>query len=79
MEEKLDVIDNLIEEYYLYEDEIDGDALVEGLYSGYTEALGDPYTEYYDEEETQALFESTSGEFSGIGVTMSQGTDGTIL
>lgn len=78
VEEKLDVIDNLIEEYYLYEDEIDGDALVEGLYSGYTEALGDPYTEYYDEEETQALFESTSGEFSGIGVTMSQGTDGTI-
>lgn len=78
VEEKLDVIDNLIEEYYLYEDDIDGDALVEGLYSGYTEALGDPYTEYYDEEETQALFESTSGEFSGIGVTMSQGTDGTI-
>lgn len=78
VEKKLDVIDNLIEEYYLYEDDIDGDALVEGLYSGYTEALGDPYTEYYDEEETKALFESTSGEFTGIGVTMSQGTDGTI-
>lgn len=78
VEKKLDVIDNLIEEYYLYEDDIDGDALVEGLYSGYTEALGDPYTEYYDEEETKTLFESTSGEFTGIGVTMSQGTDGTI-
>lgn len=78
VEKKLDVIDDLIGEYYLYEDDIDGDALVEGLYSGYTEALGDPYTEYYDEEETKALFESTSGEFTGIGVTMSQGTDGTI-
>lgn len=78
VENKLDVINGLIDEYYLYEDEIDSNALVEGLYSGYTEALGDPYTEYYDEEETQALFESTSGEFSGIGVTMSQGPDGTI-
>lgn len=78
VEKKLDMIDELIDEYYLYEDEIDSDALIEGLYSGYAQALGDPYTEYYDEEETAALFESTSGEFSGIGVTMSQGADGTI-
>ena len=62
VENKLEVINGLIDEYYLYEDEIDSGALTEGLYSGYTEALGDPYTEYYDEEETQALFESTSGE-----------------
>ena len=39
-------------------------------------ALGDPYTEYYDEEATQALLETTSGEFSGIGATMSKGVDG---
>lgn len=78
VENKLDVIDKLIDQYYLYEDEIDSEALIEGLYSGYTQALGDPYTEYYDKEETRALFESTSGEFSGIGVTMSQGTDGTV-
>ena len=29
---------------------------------------------YYDEEETQALLETTSGEFSGIGATMSKNT-----
>ena len=69
---KLDVINGLIEDYYLYEDEIDKDALIDGIYSGYAGALGDPYTEYYDEEETKALFETTSGEFSGIGATMSQ-------
>lgn len=73
--EKLDRINSLIENYYLYEDEIDGDALIDGIYSGYAEALGDPYTEYYDEEETEALYESTSGEFSGIGATMSQSLD----
>lgn len=73
--EKLDRINSLIEGCYLYEDDIDEDALIDGIYSGYAEALGDPYTEYYDEEETRALYESTNGEFSGIGATMSQSLD----
>ncbi len=73
--EKLDQINSLIEDYYLYEDDIDEDALIDGIYSGYAAALGDPYTEYYGEEETDALYESTSGEFSGIGATMSQSLD----
>ena len=72
VEEKLDQLEGLIEDYYLYEDEVDKAALIEGIYTGYAGALGDPYTEYYDEEETKALQESTSGEFSGIGATMSQ-------
>ena len=78
VENKLDVIDELIGQYYLYEDDIDGEELVEGIYAGYAEALGDPYTEYYDKEETQELFESTSGEFGGIGVAMSQDADGAV-
>ena len=73
--EKLDRINSLIEGCYLYEDDIDEDALIDGIYSGYAEALGDPYTEYYDEEETKALYESTNGEFSGIGATMSKSLD----
>lgn len=73
--EKLDQINSLIEKYYLYEDDIDEDTLIDGIYSGYAEALGDPYTEYYDEEETEALYESTTGEFSGIGATMSRSLD----
>lgn len=75
VEEKLDQINGLIEDYYLYEDEIDQDALISGIYSGYAAALGDPYTEYYDEEETRALEESTSGVFSGIGALMSKSPD----
>ena len=63
MEHKLDRLNALIEKYYLYEDEIDKDALVEGIYSGYAGALGDPYTEYYDEQEAKELFETTNGEF----------------
>lgn len=75
VEDKLDQISSLIDEYYLYEDEVDRDDLINGIYSGYAAALGDPYTEYYDEEETKDLYESTSGEFSGIGATMSKGVD----
>ena len=71
MEHKLDRLNALIEKYYLYEDEIDKDALVEGIFSGY------PYTEYYDEQEAKELFETTNGEFFGIGASMSKqlGTD----
>ena len=77
MEHKLDRLNALIEKYYLYEDEIDKDALVEGIYSGYAGALGDPYTEYYDEQEAKELFVTTNGEFFGIGASMSKqlGTD----
>ena len=75
VDDKLDLISSLIEDYYLYEDDIDKEDLIDGIYSGYAGALGDPYTEYYDEEETEALYESTSGEFSGIGATMSQRLD----
>lgn len=75
VEDKLDQISSLIDGYYLYDDKIDRDDLLNGIYSGYTAALGDPYTEYYDEEETKALYESSSGEFSGIGATMSKSAD----
>ena len=75
--DKLDLINALIDRYYLYEDEVDEDALVEGIYSGYASALGDPYTEYYDKEEAQALLENTNGEFSGIGATLTQASGDT--
>lgn len=45
------------------------------IYSGYTSALGDKYTVYYDEDETKALMESTSGTFSGVGATLTKDAD----
>lgn len=70
--EKVNQLKSLIDEYYLYSDEIGEEELKEGIYSGYIGALGDPYSVYYDEEETKELYESTSGEYSGIGVVFSQ-------
>ena len=66
------MIGELIDEQYLYSDEIDEKALQDGIYSGYVSGLGDPYTVYYDEEQTNELLESTTGEYSGVGALLSQ-------
>ena len=71
VQDKLDKINAVISKYYLYEDEIDTEDLVEGIYAGYTASLGDPYTAYYDEE----FMKSISGEFGGIGATVSKKAD----
>ena len=75
VQDKLDKINDVISKYYLYEDEIDAEELVEGIYAGYTASLGDPYTAYYDEEATREFMKSISGEFGGIGATVSKKAD----
>ena len=75
VQDKLDKINDVISKYYLYEDEIDTEELVEGIYAGYTASLGDPYTTYYDEEATREFMKSISGEFGGIGATVSKKAD----
>lgn len=72
-ETKLELLDELVDNYYMGEK--DGDALREGLYKGYIDGLGDPYSVYYDEEETKDMMESFSGEYSGIGAVLTQDRD----
>lgn len=69
-EAKLGVLGELIDNYYLYMDDVDEQDLIDGLYAGYVSGLGDPYTVYYNEEETAALLESSSGEYSGVGAVL---------
>ena len=71
-EQKLQLIEGLINDKYFDGDEIDQKEVKESLIKGYVNGLGDPYSVYFDEEETKELAESTSGEFSGIGVAMQQ-------
>ncbi len=72
-ETKLELLDELVDSYYTGDK--DSDALREGLYKGYIGGLGDPYSVYYDEEETKAMMESSSGEYSGIGAVLTQDRD----
>lgn len=69
-EQKLSELQSLVESEYL--GKVDENAMKEGLYKGYLEALDDPYSVYYDAEETAKFNENISGEFSGIGTIMSQ-------
>ena len=78
-QKKLKALKKLIDEKYLYSDEVDDTSLTEGLYAGYINALNDPYSIYYDEEEAKSFKESTSGEYSGIGVVMSKNLNTNIV
>ena len=71
---KLVAIQQLIDKYYLYPDEVNEQNLQDYLVKGYVGGLQEPYSVYYDEAETTALFESTSGTFGGIGVAIMQDT-----
>ena len=69
-ETKITLLKTLIDRNY--RGDVDDEALREGLYKGYIEALNDPYSAYYNEEETKELNEAITGEFCGIGALMSQ-------
>lgn len=68
----------LIEKKYL--GEIDNDKMLEGAIKGYVEGLGDPYSEYITKEEMEEYQADILGNFTGIGIYMTNNTkDNTIL
>ena len=70
LETSLNKIQSLIDDYYLWSDEIDEDALIESAIEGYVEGLGDVYTEYIPEEDMEEFTEDITGSFVGIGIYM---------
>ena len=69
-DKKMSVLKGLIDKNYL--GEVDEEELEEGIYKGFISGLSDPYSVYYDEEETRMLVETTEGEYDGIGAVLSQ-------
>lgn len=53
-----------------YITEIDSDDLIEGALKGMTEAVGDPYSAFLNEEATKELTEDISASFEGIGASL---------
>lgn len=72
---KLLTLENMISKYYYKADELTQEQLADGLYKGLLEALDDPYSVYYTEEETQKRSESIEGSYSGIGAYVSADTE----
>ncbi|HEX3022323.1 MAG TPA: S41 family peptidase, partial [Lachnospiraceae bacterium] len=70
VKDKVAKIESIIDTYYL--NETDEGTMAEGIYKGMLESLNDRYSVYYTKEEFDALMESTSGEYYGIGAYVSQ-------
>lgn len=70
--EKLEKLQQVVDNYYLYDDKVDVDDMIQGIYSGFIKGLDEKYTTYYSPEEYARLQESSSGVYSGIGVMVSQ-------
>lgn len=70
---KINELEAYIDAYYY--DEVDADALKDGLYEGLLEGVGDKYSVYYNAEDYEALQVSTTGKYYGIGAGLSQDAD----
>lgn len=69
-EEKLKILKNHLNANYLFGTE--GTDFDTAVIRAYVDALNDPYTVYYTPEEYEALMESNSGVYYGIGVSVQQ-------
>lgn len=71
---KLETLEELIEDQYYRDEDIDTDAMIEGMYAGMVDSLGDPYSVYYTAEEWQDMLSETEGIYYGIGAYVSLDT-----
>ena len=70
---KMKVIENVIDTYF-YKAGGDKDAMVDGIFKGMVESLGDPYSEYYSKEELESLYQDSFGVYYGVGAYVSLDT-----
>lgn len=66
---KINGLYDVIESSFLFDYE--KEAVIDGMYKGMFEALGDIYSCYYTEEEFTEMMESGNGSFEGIGAYLS--------
>lgn len=64
--EKIDTLAYMIERYY-YQDDISREDLENGIYQGLMDAVGDPYTNYFNPGDFETFMEQTTGAYYGIG------------
>lgn len=70
---QISMIASYLDQSYLYE--IDKDEVRTGMLKGLVASLGDPYSQYFDEEELASFQDSTEGEYVGIGAAVTQERD----
>ena len=63
---KVKLLENLVDTNY-YKDDVDKSTQAEGIYKGFIDSLGDPYSVYYTANELEELKAVTKGVYYGIG------------
>lgn len=76
---KLDLLEQVVDDYFLFEEDVDTEQMEAGIYKGMLAGLEDPYTIYYTAEEYRAMTEETEGVYCGIGVQVSQNLETGII
>lgn len=69
---KLEKVFSVVKEQYLYD--FDMEKLEEGAINGMLDALDDPYTSYFNLNDTENFLTETEGEYDGIGVYIAYDT-----
>lgn len=71
---KMRSIEDVIEQYYYQEEDINTYDMMDGMYAGMVASLGDPYSVYYTEEEWEEMMQESEGIYYGIGAYISLDT-----
>lgn len=74
---KLNRIDKLVDKYF-YGD-IDKKEMQDWAYAGYLAGLDDPYTEYISSGEYDSFTETSTGNYTGIGVEVTKNGEETVI
>lgn len=78
-EKILSNIDSLVENINQnFIGDLDKEKMETGIYKGILSSLDDPYSVYFNEDEFKSLMEETQGEFGGIGIQVTAGSNGFI-
>lgn len=72
---KLNQVFDFVQQNYV--DELDPKILYEGAIKGMLDAIGDPYTLYLDPDYMRDLNDTTTGNFGGVGLSISKPTEST--
>ena len=72
VERTVEGIRYLVDQSYLFEDQIDPEEAKNGMYRGLVDGLNDKYSVYYSPEDLESFMENTNGSYCGIGALVSQ-------
>ena len=74
---KLKEMQDYVDFYYIFD--YDEEAVVDKMLKAYVEGLGDKYSAYYTKDEVSDINESMTGEYYGIGVSVTQVEEGALI